>query len=172
MNLNSRISETLPVGTYTIEATTYAADQAGTFTLTIRGLGGDDGDGVETDACAAITIDANGATTGTWADDCQSQVADRGYARYYSFVLEQESTVTIILESEVDTFLYLREGEARSGTPLHFNDDIEAGGVNLNSRISETLSMGTYTIEATTYREDQAGSFTLNINGLGGNSNG
>ena len=166
VNLNSRISETLPVGTYTIEATTYAADQAGTFTLTIRGLGGDDGDGMETDACAAITIDANGATTGTWADDCQSQVSDRGYARYYTFVLALESTVTITLESEVDTFLYLREGEARSGTPLHLNDDIEAGGVNLNSRISEALSTGTYTIEATTYAADQAGTFTLTISGL------
>ena len=172
VNLNSRISETLSVGTYTIEATTYAADQAGTFTLTISGLGGGDGDGLETDACAAATIDANGATTGTWADDCKSQVDDRGYARYYTFILAQESTVTITLESDVDTFLYLREGEARSGTPLHFNDDIESGGVNLNSRISETLSMGTYTIEATTYGEDQAGSFTLTINGLDSDSNG
>ena len=91
-------------------------------------------------------------------------MSDRGHARYYTFTLEQQSAVTIDLESEVDTYLYLREGEARSGTPLHFNDDVESG-VNLNSRIDETLAAGTYTIEATTYAADLAGTFTLTISG-------
>ena len=173
VNLNSRISETLAAGAYTIEATTYAADQAGTFTLTISGLSGvttdpDPDPDPETDACSATAITADGTTSGIWADDCQSMVSDRGYARYYTFTLAQESAVTITLESEEDTFLLLWSGEARSGTPRHFNDDIESGGVNLNSRISETLAAGAYTIEATTYAEDQAGTFTLTINGLSG----
>ena len=168
VNLNSRISETLASGTYTIETTTFASDQAGNFTLTISGLGGGDGEGSETNSCAATAIDSNGATMGTWADDCQSMVTGRGYARYYTFTLAQQRPVTITLESNSDTFLLLREGETRSGTPLHFNDDIESGGVNLNSRIDQTLDPGIYTIEATTYSPGESGSFTLTLSGLGG----
>ena len=172
---NSRISETLAAGTYTIEATTYAADQTGAFTLTIAGLTGEVGDDteaqpgdMETGQCAATPIETDGATAGTWSDDCQSMVADRGYARYYTFTLAQESAVTMELTSDVDTYLYLRPGDARSGDALHENDDIASGGVNLNSRISETLAAGTYTIEATTYGGDQSGTFTLTFTGLDG----
>ena len=101
-----------------------------------------------------------------WTANCQSTVTERGYARYYTFTLATESAVTIDLESEVDTFLYLRVGEARSGTPLFFNDDVEPR-VNLNSQINTTLDAGSYTIEATTYSSGQAGSFYLTISGLG-----
>ena len=168
LNLNSQISETLAAGTYTIEATTYLAGQAGPFTLTVSGIGGDDGEA--TDTCGeAVTED--GATPGTWASACQSAVSNRGYARYFTFTLDEEREVTIDLESSVDTFLYLREGEARSGTPLHFNDDVESG-VILNSQISETLAAGTYTIEATTYLAGQAGPFTLTLSGIGGDDGG
>ena len=92
----------------------------------------------------------------------------RGYARYYGFSLEQESEVTIDLESSADTYLYLRSGDARSGTVLHYNDDVESG--NTDSRISQTLAAGSYTIEATTYNAGEAGSFTLTLSGLGGGS--
>ena len=176
VNLNSRISERLTTGTYTIEATTYSEDESGNFTLSITGLTGDDDEEememepgeVGTDPCAATAITADGTTDGTWASDCQSMVADRGYARYYTFTLAQESAVTIELTSDLDTYLYLRTGDARSGNALHENDDIASGGVNLNSRISETLPAGTYTIEATTYSEDEPGSFNLSITGLDG----
>ena len=93
-------------------------------------------------------------------------MSGRGYARYYSFTLTEETEVTIDLTSSVDTYLYLREGSATSGTALHDNDDIESG--NTDSRIVATLSAGTYTIEATTYSEDTAGSFALSARGLGG----
>ena len=89
----------------------------------------------------------------------------RGYARYYGITLDQETEVTIDLESSVDTYLYLRSGEGRSGIFLHENDDVEGG--NTDSQISETLSAGSYTIEATTYNAGTAGTFTL-ISGLGG----
>ncbi|MDE2938570.1 MAG: S8 family serine peptidase [Chloroflexota bacterium] len=175
VNLNSRISETLAAGTYTIEATTYGGDQSGTFTLTFTGLDGDGEDEMETepgdeetDNCAATAITTDGATTGTWAPGCESSVPDRGYARYYTFTLAEESAVTMELTSDVDTYLYLRPGDARAGDALHENDDIASGGVNLNSRISETLDAGTYTIEATTYAAGSTGAFTLTISGLGG----
>ena len=170
-NTDSRISQTLAAGSYTIEATTYNAGEAGSFTLTLSGLGGGttteptDPDPGATDSCGA-TISGDGATPGTWATGCESQVTGRGYARYYGFSLEQESEVTIDLESSADTYLYLRSGDARSGTVLHYNDDVESG--NTDSRISETLAAGSYTIEATTYNAGEAGSFTLTLSGLGG----
>ena len=172
VDTDSRISETLAAGTYTIEATTYDTGATGTFTLTVSGLGGGttteptDPDPGETDQCGA-SISGDGTVSGTWAAGCESEVSGRGYARYYGITLEQETEVTIDLESSVDTYLYLRRGDARSGTALHYHDDVEPG-VDTDSRISETLAAGTYTIEATTYYPDKAGTFTLTIAGLGG----
>ena len=72
--------------------------------------------------------------------------------------------MTITLESsDVDTYLYLREGEARSGDFLY---DDDGGGIT-KSQIQETLVAGTYTIEATTYGTKETGSFTLTVAGLG-----
>ena len=88
-------------------------------------------------------------------------MSGRGYARYYSFTLTESAEVTIDLTSNVDTYLYLREGSTTSGTALHDNDDIESG--NTDSRIVATLAAGTYTIEATTYNEATTGSFTLSV---------
>ena len=172
VNLNSRISETLVGGSYTIEATTYDNRQAGTFTLTISRLAGGNPEepGTElepgTGQSCVDPITVNGPTTGTWSAECRSSVEDRGYARYYTLTLEHQSQVTIELTSSVDTYLYLRSGDSRTGAVLYENDDIEGGGVNLNSRISETLSVGAYTIEATTYNNGQAGTFTQTISGL------
>ena len=172
VNLNSRIVARLSAGTYTIEATTFSSGQAGAFNLTLTVSEAsevtDDSpvDGAQPATQCGQSITANETITGTWAFTCQSMVEDRGYTRYYSFSLEQEGEVTIDLESEVDTYLYLRSGNATTGTILHENDDVEPGGVNLNSRISETLATGSYTIEATTFSANQAGSFTLTISSL------
>ena len=161
-NRNSRIVATLSAGTYTIEATTHAADTTGNFTLNVSG----GGQTPVATGCTprSLTLPASGVL-GSWADDCQSQVSGRGYARYYTFTLTSDVQATIDLSSSVDTYLYLREDDATSGTSLHSNDDIESG--NLNSRIVATLSAGTYTVEATTYAEDTTGNFTLNVSGGG-----
>ncbi len=112
-------------------------------------------------------LTTDGTFNGAWAAGCQSQVMERGYSQYYQFTLEEDAQVTIELTSGVDPYLFLRAGEARSGDFLHENDDIEAGA-NLNSRITATLTAGTYTIEATTYDTGRSGEFTLTISGLGG----
>ena len=169
---NAQIVETLEAGDYTIEATTFDAATAGTFTLTISGLGGtttgpDPGPGPGTDVCGeAITTD--GTTDGTWASGCQSTESGRGYARYYGFTLAEQAEVTITVNSDEDSYLYLRSGDARSGTALndHQGDD-DAGG-DRNAQIVETLEAGDYTIEATTFDAATAGTFTLTISGLGG----
>ena len=180
-NRNSRITETLSAGTYTIEATTYSPNTTGSFTLSVStggaSSGGGDGGGsggsgsTEATGCtpATLTLPASGKS-GSWADDCESEVSDRGYARYYSFTLSESAEVTINLTSEVDTYLYMRSGSATSGTAQHSNDDIESG--NTNSRITATLTVGTWTIEATTYSPNTTGSFTLNVSGGGSGSSG
>ena len=161
---NSQIVLTLPAGTYTIEATTYAEGQIGNFTLTVSGLSGTEDTG--TDDCEPETIDGDGSVNGTWADGCESEESGRGYARYYSFTLAEESEITIVLESgDADTYLYLREGESRSGGFLYENDDHD-GSLRV-SQIQQTLAASTYTIEATTYRPRETGSFTLTVSGLG-----
>ena len=146
-------------------------------TVSIGNVGGGDSGGsggstpvVTNDECTDAIGALSGTATrsGTWADDCESEVSGRGYARYYSFTLSEKTEVTIDLTSSVDTYLYLRSGSSTSGTAQHSNDDIESG--NTNSQIKETLSAGTYTIEATTYNADTTGSFTLSV--LGGESSG
>ena len=160
-NTDSRIVETLAAGTWTIEATTYSEDTAGSFTLSVSGGGSQTPVATGCDA-AALTLPASGVS-GSWTEDCESEVSGRGYARYYSCTLGESAEVTIDLTSSVDTYLYLREGSATSGTDLHSNDDIESG--NTDSRIVETLAAGSYTIEATTYNEDTTGSFAISVSG-------
>ena len=159
---NSEIEATLGAGIYTIEATTYGAGEMGSFTL---GVGTVTIPGPSDDPCLdALSVD--GAVNGAWNSDCESTARD-SYARYYRFTLDEESTVTITLESSTDPYLYLREGAAKSGAVAHENDDIVVG-TNTDSRIQETLGAGTYTIEATTYSAGETGSFTLTVSGLGG----
>ena len=110
------------------------------------------------------SITSDGTTSGEWAEGCDSTQRSGSYARFYTFTLAAESEVTITLESEVDTYLYLREGQDRSGEPRHGNDDLESG--NTNSRITATLEAGAYTIEATTYDAGETGSFTVTISGI------
>ena len=118
-----------------------------------------------TDECGE-TLSGDGTVSGEWAAGCDSAVDDRGHARYYSFTLAQQSDVTITLEStDADTYLYLRDGDARSGAFLYENDD---DGGTTKSTIQETLAAGTYTIEATTYGTGETGDFTLTVSGLGG----
>ena len=165
-SFDSRISGTLEAGSYTIEATTFGADQRGGFTLTVSGLD-EPGTDPETGDDCGEAISADATFNGTWTPDCRSSEAGRGYARYYSFTLNQEAEVTIDLESELDTYLYLRTGDARSGDFLYENDDVDRAGGNFDSRISQTLEAGSYTIEATTFGAEQEGGFTLTVGGLG-----
>ena len=165
-NTDSQIKETLAAGSYTIEATTYNAGDTGSFTLTVSGLGTDGGPGPEPtpgDSCVAA-LSGDGAITGQWAEGCESENRTGSYARYYSFTVEIEAEVTITLESEIDTWVYLLEGSGRSGVIRYDNDDIDSG--NRDSQIKETLAAGSYTIEATTYDAGKTGSFTLTVSGL------
>ena len=164
-NTNSQIVQTLEPGAYTIEVTTYTAGDTGDFSLAVTGLEAGTGEPPPADSCVTDlgTLGTDPVTlTSAWAGHCDSTNREGRYARFYTFTLTQETQVTIDLHSETDTYLYLLQGPGRVGTTLHQNDDVETG-VNANSRISETLPAGTYTIEATTYSAGDTGDFTLTI---------
>ena len=85
-------------------------------------------------------MSANGTISGSWSSDCASEGRSGSYASYYIFTLTETADVTITVESDVDTYLFLREGAGRDGTVLYENDDIVSG--NTNSEIGETLPAG------------------------------
>ena len=120
------------------------------------------------------SITSDGATNGSWNSACTTDrnlitanapVGTR-YAGYYTFVLSQQSEVTITLESSEDTYLFLLSGHGRNGSVIEQNDDIDSGAQNYNSRIVETLAAGEYTIVATTYNLATAGDFTLTVSSI------
>ena len=156
---NSRIGTELPAGTYTIEATSYAPGVTGAFTLTVTGSGGGGGGGCALDDLGALSGTATRA--GALGDDCESPSYSGRLARYYSFTLGQAGPVEIDLVSSVfDTWLALRAGAGVAGRLVATDDD---GGQGTNSRISTSLSAGTYTIEATSYATGVTGAFTLTV---------
>ena len=110
-------------------------------------------------------IESDNSWEGTWDSGCPSMNRDGSYARYYTFTLTDSADVSITLESTVDPYLFLLEGAGREGVMLYENDDIEAGS-NTNSRITQALPTGSYTIEATTYSSGETGEFTLTVTGL------
>ena len=171
---DSRIVETLAAGDYTIEATTYNAGRAGTFTLALNSTLVSDTDPPDppdpdptptTPACVESLPD-NMTVNGTWITDCTSNISaphgsgDR-YARFYTFTLDAESDVTIDLSSDEDTFLYLRSGITTDDDTVADNDDRATG--DYDSQIISTLQPNSYTIEATTYAAGTTGSFTLTV---------
>lgn len=126
------------------------------------------------DACIE-TISDDGTISGNWSSACPAENVPTGdgkppvgirYAGYYAFTLSEPASVTITLESDEDTFLYLLSGSGRDGALLYDNDDIDTSGGNYNSRIAETLDAGEYTIVATTYKLETTGSFTLTVSGI------
>ena len=139
----------------------------GAFTL--FGIGGADAQ----QTCIQ-PLAGNGTISGTWSSACLSENTPLGdtyypigtrYARFYTFTLSETSTVTVELKSSADTYMYLMQDKGKAGAILHYNDDI-APNEDTNSRISQSLSTGDYTIEATTYEIETTGSFTLTVSGL------
>ena len=163
------IEETLAAGTYTIEATTFAAGQTGDFTLTVSKAGGPGDPGPV--GCEAVEVTADGSpVAGSWGDDCESTAREERQARYYQFTLAESADVTVLLESDdAETVLYLREGAGvTSGatTPGGFNEGEEEYDYHRAS-IEESLAAGTYTIEVTTFAAGETGAFTLTVSGAG-----
>ena len=120
------------------------------------------------DGCV-VPVSGDGKVTGSWSSDCISGSRSGSYARFYTFTLDESRDVRITLESQVDTYLYVREGEGRDGRVVHEDNDHDNAVFSLasstDSGISENLTAGPYTIEATTITAGETGDFTLVIRG-------
>ena len=147
---------------------------------------------VDPGTCVTVLTDS-GSIPGNWQPlaDCQSLARAGSNARYYTFTLSEQSEVTVDLysryrelisiyhypegdqynyaERAANTYLYLRQGHARSGPALHENNywsnERVGSGRNDNSRIVATLPAGTYTAEATTFHGGETWDFTLTVTG-------
>ena len=129
--------------------------------------------GADAQSACIRTITADGSYSGSWASDCLSENTPTEstnpppgtrYARFYTFTLTAPAEVTIDLTSTTDTYLYLMAGHDVDGAVLRENDDVQSGSTN--SRISESLAVGDYTVEATTFDLTTTGDFTLTVSGL------
>ena len=130
------------------------------------------------DAECETTLTSDDIVSGSWTEDsCVSQNRAEeddeigAYAQYYIFTVTKQSNVTITLESQQDAYLYLLDGAGKDGALLAFNDDHEADCTasldsSTHSCITESLALGTYTIEATTYLAHNTGDFTLTVSGI------
>ena len=111
---------------------------------------------------------SDGVVIGSWASGCESEARSGSNARYYIFDLVEESEVAITLESsDADAYLYLWQGEERSGASLNDHAADDDAGEGTDSETQETLAVGSYTIEATTYYKGEVGEFILTVSGLG-----
>jgi hypothetical protein len=82
-------------------------------------------------------------------------------ARYYTFTLESAATITANLTStQQDAYLYLLQGNGKTGTVLNANDDRSG---STDSQIVYALPAGTYTLEATTYYASRDDDFSINV---------
>ena len=128
-NINSRIEETLAMGTYTVEATTYyRSGVTGDFTLDVRPV-----------VCVQQlgTLTETHTTPGTWSDDCDAGRQPNNYHRSYGFTLGAPTNLRIDLTSTRDTYLYLT-GTTTDGMAVNEeNNYVDAR--NINSRIVQRL---------------------------------
>ena len=115
-----------------------------------------------TDTCIE-RLAGSGSVNSRWTPACLTANSPDNrtyYARFYTFTLYAASEVTITLSSaDATPYLFLLEGEGTGGEVTREN-----GVANANSvTITAALQPGAYTIEASTYRAETAGDFTLEM---------
>ena len=165
---NSLLDVTLEAGTYTVEATTFNAGVTRGFDLYIDATAAPPAPPVLCIQTLPRFSPFPGVSPieGEWSSDCLSERRTGSYARYYTFTVQatppsSSTQVTVNLESDVDTYLYLLAGEGSDGIEIASNDNWPHR--NTQSQISEFLPGGTYTVEATTNQPAVAGEFFLTV---------
>ena len=121
----------LGAGTYTIEATTYAAGTTGSFTLTVTTVPVSDtttpeppdpptpdptpGDPTSPIPAGCTLQNFSGTSVDdSWTSDCvSSNRTENGthYAKFFSFSVSRSATYDLTLESRTDTYLILLDDE-------------------------------------------------------------
>ena len=152
---NSELSLDLTRGDYTVVATNYGRGRirTGDYMLKIR----------NEQSCPVQAISGR-TTRGQWThSDCESTRREESYVDYYTFEVtgSQSTRYRIDVDSSVDSYMYLIEGDSPARTDYLERDD--DGGPGRDARITRTMAPGTYTIAVTTYDEYETGSYTLRV---------
>jgi hypothetical protein len=149
---DAQIVMLLTAGTYTVEATTAQATQAGSFTLVAR----------RNVAPCFADIKFNKPAQGQWVKACASQYEDDRYAKYYTFTVPSRRTVSLALHPAEATIprLILRSGAGQLGAVVRAATPAAVGG---DAAMTLSLDAGTYTVEASAYYPAHKGAFTLTV---------
>ena len=114
-------------------------------------------------ATCIARLAGSGSVNGRWTPACLTANSPDNrtyYARFYTFTLYAASEVTVTLSStDATPYLFLLEGEGTGGAVTRENGVANATSVTLTA----ALQPGAYTIEASTYRAETAGDFTLEM---------
>jgi len=139
-NLNARIADFLAPGEYQLTARSAYGDGEGVFTLAL--------------APRELPSDTELRNSGELTPDEPINGWYSGEALTYELTLEETSDVTLEMRSsDFDTFLEVE------GNGVTLSDDDGAGGTD--SRLSEQLLPGTYTVTARGYNLSASGLFEL-----------
>ena len=103
---------------------------------------------------------AEGTVNGRWNHACQSQRLDGSYARYYRFELDEAQEVTLALNSELRSAVYVSPEVTRTAKPVRVLTDA-------SDWARAEMEAGTYTIEVATRSPRRTGTFDLRVE-LGG----
>ena len=160
-NVNPRIKYNLYGDTYSVGVSADGQGTTGDYKIRVGRTPG-------CDIIPLATGHSNVQVSGEWEiTDCQTTRRVGRYADHYSFELVGPSsrTVTIDLESDTDTYLFLIKGDSAEGSGFFAkNDDISSR--DRNSRISMTLEPGPYVIVATSYQLHNADEYSLWVKGM------
>ena len=148
-DLNARIVTTLPAGTYRIFVNTFAAGDAGSYNLAVSEA---------VDPCLqAENISVGQTRSGTLSEtDCR--LPSNQNADIWRVTVGSTTSLRITMTSAAfDAYLGL---VSSTGSVLAEDNDSSDG---TNARITITVPAGTYFIYATSFFEQQTGSYTLAV---------
>ena len=142
---NSELSLDLTRGDYTVVATNYGRGRirTGDYMLKIR----------NEQSCPVQAISGR-TTRGQWThSDCESTRREESYVDYYTFEVtgSQSTRYRIDVDSSVDSYMYLIEGDSPAGTDYLERDD--DGGPGRDARITRITEYetGSYTLMVREY---------------------
>jgi hypothetical protein len=161
---HSRLSQTLPAGTYYVISEGYSSN--GSITTTIAGTS----TGVNGDTFQTPILTGTFSSAFTWSNTVNTTGFTNTFGRatnevFYEFSLVSQMDVVITNcgSSLSDTYLYLLDG---NGNTIDYNDDYSGTGAcssTYHSVIKKTLSEGNYYAVSEGYGSN--GSITTNITG-------
>ncbi len=157
LGTNSRLVTRLPAdGTYTIQATSYAAGEQGAYALSL------DPDGPSTNTAVAGSTLASGAETDGQLDSSDAALGTGEFFEVHQYAGHAGERLRLSLRSDAfDTYLMLRG-------PNTSHDNDNAGDGSTNSLIEATIPEdGAYRVVVTSYAAGETGSYSLDVESSG-----